>query len=216
VNEAYTDALVTAGITPLILPPIVSGAAISALDGVDGLVLTGGEDIDPKHFDQSPHEKTGAPHAARDAYEIALATAARDRRMPTFAICRGAQLMNVALGGTLVQDIGSQRATDIQHDQSARRTERVHAISVDEGSLLSQIVGAAEISVNSSHHQSIDQIASGLRVTATSNDGIVEAIESTDPAWWMLGVQWHPEELVSTQEDWDRQLFEAFSAAAAR
>ena len=214
VNEAYTDAVVAAGMTPFILAPVASGAAIDALDGVDALLLTGGEDIDPKYFDQHPHEKTSEPHAARDACELALARAARDRRMPTFAICRGAQVMNVALGGTLVQDIGSQRRTEINHDQSVRRTERVHAVSVDEGSLLSRIVGAAEISVNSSHHQSVDQVAPGLRVTATANDGIIESIESTDPAWWMLAVQWHPEELVATVEDWDRRLFEAFAHAA--
>ena len=214
VNEAYTDALLAAGLTPFILPPIRPGAAVDALADVDGLLLTGGEDVDPKHFDQAPHEKTGDPHAARDACELALAQAARDRRTPTFAICRGTQVMNVALGGTLVQDIGSQRTTDINHDQSAHRTERVHAVSVDEGSLLSRIVGAAEISVNSSHHQSVDRVAPGLRVTATASDGILEALESTDPAWWMLAVQWHPEELVATVEDWDRRLFEAFARAA--
>jgi len=215
VNEAYTDALVAAGMTPFVLPPIDPQAALDALSGVDALLLTGGEDIDPKHFDQPPHEKAGEPHAARDACELTLARAARDRRTPTFAICRGAQVMNVALGGTLVQDIGSQRTTEINHDQSARRTERVHAISVDEGSLLSRVVGAADIGVNSSHHQSVDQVAPGLRVTATASDGIIEAVESTDPAWWMLAVQWHPEELVGTAEDWDRRLFQAFARAAA-
>lgn len=214
VNEAYTDALVAAGMTPFVLPPVAPRAAIDALDGVDALLLTGGEDIDPKHFAQPPHEKTGVPHVARDTCELALARAARDRRTPTFAICRGAQVMNVALGGTLVQDIGSLGSTDINHDQSARRTERVHAVSVDEGSLLSRIVGAAEISVNSSHHQSVDHVASGLRVTATARDGIIEAVESTDPGWWMLAVQWHPEELVGTPEDWDRLLFRAFARAA--
>ena len=215
VNEAYTDALVTAGMTPFVLPPIDPHAALDALNDVDALLLTGGEDIDPKHFNQPPHERAGEPHAARDACELALARAARDRRTPTFAICRGAQLMNVALGGTLVQDIGSQRTTAINHDQSVRRTERVHPVSVDEGSLLSRIVGSAEIRVNSSHHQSVDQLAPGLRVTATASDGIIEAVEATDPAWWMLAVQWHPEELVGTPEDWDRRLFDAFARAAA-
>jgi putative glutamine amidotransferase len=216
VNEAYTDALVAAGMTPLVLPPIDPRAALDALDGVDALLLTGGEDIDPKYFDQPPHEKAGEPHAARDACEIALARAARDRRTPTLAICRGAQVINVALGGTLVQDIPSQRETDVNHDQSAQRSERVHAISVDEGSLLSRVVGAADIRVNSSHHQSVDEVAPGLRVTAKASDGIVEAVESSDPAWWMLAVQWHPEELTTTPEDWDRKLFEAFARAASR
>lgn len=214
VNEAYTDALLAAGMTPFVLPPIDPRAALDALDGVDALLLTGGEDVDPKHFDQPAHERTGEPHAARDACELALARAARDRRTPTLAICRGAQVINVALGGTLVQDVGSQRATDTNHDQSARRTERVHSVSVDEGSLLSRIVGAAEISVNSSHHQSVGDVAPGLRVTATASDGIIEAIEPVDSAWWMLAVQWHPEELTGTPDDWDRRLFEAFARAA--
>lgn len=214
VNEAYIDALVGAGITPLVLPPIEPRPALEALESVDALLLTGGEDIDPKHFDQPPHEKAGQPHRARDACELALARGAQERRTPTLALCRGMQLINVALGGTLVQDIGSQRKTDINHDQSVRRTERVHAVAVDEGSLLSRIVGAAEISVNSSHHQSVDEVAPGVRVTATAPDGIIEAIESADPAWWMLGVQWHPEELVATPEDWDRRLFQAFARAA--
>jgi putative glutamine amidotransferase len=216
VNEAYTDALLAAGMIPLVVPPIDPRAAVSALNGVDALVLTGGEDMDPKHFDQPSHEKTGQPHAARDTCELALARAARDRRTPTLAICRGAQVMNVAFGGTLVQDIGSQRTTDTNHDQSTRRTERVHAVSVDEGSLLSRIVGAAEISVNSSHHQSVDHVAPGLRVTATASDGIIEALESADPAWWMVAVQWHPEELTGTPEDWDRRLFEGFAAISSR
>ena len=92
----------------------------------------------------------------------------------------------------------------------------MHAVSVDEGSLLSRIVGTAEINVNSSHHQSVDAVAPVLRVTAKAPDGIVEAVESNDPAWWMLAVQWHPEELMETPEDWDRKLFEAFARAAGR
>lgn len=211
VNEAYTDALVAAGLIPVILPPIDPVLAVGSLTDVAGLVLTGGEDIDPHRFSQEPHPATGAPHAGRDAYEIALARTAFERRIPTFAICRGAQIMNVTLGGTLIQDIPTQRPSGIDHDLSARRTERVHRVSIDSDSRLAAIFGETEIRANSSHHQAIDRVPPGLRVVGRSSDGIVEAVEATDPAWWMIAVQWHPEELTATKEDWDRRLFSAFA-----
>ena len=213
VNEAYTDALAAAGLIPMILPPIDPSIAVASLRNVAGLVLTGGEDVDPALFGEAPHPGTGVPHRGRDVYELALARAAALHRIPTLAICRGAQVMNVALGGTLVQDIAAQRPTSAEHDLSARRTERVHGVAVDADSRLARVVGATAIETNSSHHQSVDHAASELRVTARSADGIVEALEARDPDWWMLAVQWHPEELTGTQEDWDRRLFAAFAEA---
>jgi putative glutamine amidotransferase len=212
VNEAYTDAVAAAGLIPVVLPPVSPGMAVAAIEDIAGLVLTGGEDIDPRHFGQAAHPANGAPHAARDASELALARRALDQRIPTLAICRGAQIMNVALGGTLVQDIPSQHDGTVNHDPH-QRTKRVHRVSVDPASRLARVVGATSIITNSSHHQSIDAIASGLRVVARSDDGIVEGIEATDEDWWMLGVQWHPEELTETAEDWDRRLFSAFADA---
>jgi len=211
VNEAYTDALVAAGLIPVILPPIDPVLAVGSLTDVAGLVLTGGEDVDPHRFNQEAHPATAAPHPGRDAYEIALATTAFERRVPTLAICRGAQVVNVALGGTLIQDIPTQRPSGIDHDLSARRTERVHTVAIETDSKLASILGDTEIRANSSHHQSIDRVPPGLRVVGKSPDGIVEAVEATDPAWWMLAVQWHPEELTATDEDWDRRLFSAFA-----
>jgi len=213
VNEAYTSALSSVGLVPLVLPPIDPSVAVAALGDVAGLVITGGEDVDPERFGESAHPATGKPHAGRDAYELALAMAAFERRVPTFAICRGIQVMNVALGGTLVQDIASQRPSDVEHDLSSRRTERVHAVEIEPDSELARVVGATRITANSSHHQSVDRVANDLRVTARSDDGIVEAVEPREPGWWMLGVQWHPEELVGTPEDWDRRLFDAFANA---
>jgi len=212
-NEAYTDALAAAGLVPLILPPIDPIVAIASLTDIAGLVLTGGEDIDPEHFGQAAHAETSAPHRRRDGYELALAREAHERRIPTLAICRGAQVVNVALGGTLIQDIPSQRPSKIGHDQSDRRNDRVHPVTVEAGSHLARIVGATTITTNSSHHQSIDGVGRGLRVTAQTADGIIEALEPTDPAWWMIAVQWHPEELTATPEDWDRRLFAAFGDA---
>ena len=211
VNEAYTNALVAFELIPIVLPPIDAAKAAASLDSVAGLVLTGGEDMDPARYGESPISATGQPHQARDAYEIALARIAHELRVPTLAICRGAQVMNVALGGTLIQDIPSQHPSAISHDPAGKRAERTHRVDIDSNSRLADIVAETSISTNSSHHQSVDRIAAGLRVTACAQDGIVEAIESTDPAWWMISVQWHPEELTTTPEDWDRRLFSAFA-----
>ena len=213
VNEAYTAALADVGLVPMVLPPVSPSMAAASLVDVAGLVLTGGEDIDPARFGQEKHPANGEPHPARDGYELALAHAAAERRIPTLAICRGAQIMNVALGGTLVQDIPSQHASSIDHAPQGKRGQRTHDVNIETDSRLARIVGTTSISTNSSHHQSIDQVGRGLRVVASSPDGIVEAIEPSDPAWWMVAVQWHPEELTATPEDWDRRLFAAFADA---
>jgi putative glutamine amidotransferase len=212
VNEAYTNALAAAGLVPVVLPPIDPSVAVASLTDVAGLVLTGGEDMDPALFGESPHPATGQPHDRRDAYELALAREAHARRIPTLAICRGAQVMNVALGGTLMQDIPTQHPSDVEH-ADARRDERVHGVDLETGSRLARVVGATSISTNSSHHQAAARVARELRVTGKSPDGIIEAFEPTDPAWWMIAVQWHPEELTATPEDWDRRLFAAFGDA---
>lgn len=213
-NEAYVAALAHAGLLPLALAPLGETAAREALatPGVAGLVLTGGEDLAPSTYDAVDAGSTPA-HPERDATELALALEARDRGMPTLAICRGIQVMNVALGGSLIQDIASQVPGADPHERSDARTERVHAIRVRNGSRLAGIAGARDLRVNSSHHQSLDRIADGLTVVASAPDGVVEAVESADPAWWMVAVQWHPEELTATPEPWDRNLFAAFAAA---
>lgn len=211
VNEAYTNALASFGLIPIVLPPIAAATAAAALTDVAGLVLTGGEDIDPAYFGEAAHAATGAPHHGRDTYELALARRAHELRVPTLAICRGIQVMNVALGGSLVQDVPSQLGATIDHDPAGKRDQRVHAIAIERGSRLAGIVGANEIAVNSSHHQALSHVAPPLKIAARSTDGVIEAAESRDPAWWMIGVQWHPEELTGTPEDWDRRIFRAFA-----
>jgi putative glutamine amidotransferase len=213
VNEAYTDALAAAGLIPVILPPIDPPLAVASLRDVAGLVLTGGEDVEPSLFGQTAHPSTGEPHRGRDAYEIALARAAFERRVPTLAICRGAQVMNVALGGTLVQHIPDELPSAIDHDASDRRAERVHRVAIEAGTRLVRVLGDRDIRTNSSHHQSLGAVSPELRVSAVSEDGIIEGVEARDPAWWMLAVQWHPEELTKTPEDWDRRLFAGFADA---
>jgi len=210
VNEAYAGALESSGIVPLVVPPLAAGFDDLAAR-VDGLVLTGGEDVDPALYAAARHAQTDAPHRARDASEIALVAAARAARLPTLAICRGLQVANVALGGTLVQDLPSERPSSVAHARSDARAERVHEVRVDAGSRLAAALGATALTVNSSHHQSVDRVAPGLVVTATAPDGVVEGAEWTGgDGWWLVGVQWHPEELVDTPEPWDRALFAAF------
>ena len=208
-NAAYTTALEEAGLVPLLVPPLADPARVSAiLDVVDGLALTGGEDIDPATYGATPHPKLGPIVPERDATEIALTRAAQERGMPLLAICRGIQIANVALGGTLVQDLPSERPSDVQHGAS---DERTHEVRLQAGSRLAAALGAPCIQVNSTHHQAIDRVATALRATGLATDGLVEGVESADPSWWMLGVQWHPEELTHTPEPWDRALFAAFA-----
>jgi putative glutamine amidotransferase len=215
-NEAYVTAIAGAGLVPLIVPPLETVDPDAILDAVQGLVLSGGEDVAPAEYGAAASPRTYAPHLLRDSTELALARRARERRMPTLAICRGIQLINVALGGTLVQDIPSEVKTPLEHDLSERRTERVHDIEVTEGSKLARALGGTRIAVNSSHHQAIATPAKGLTITARSSDGVIEGVEWTADDWWMLGVQWHPEELAGDAQPWDRNLFAAFAAALRR
>ena len=211
-TAAYVTALERAGLIPLIVPPLSSAeAASSVLDSVAGLVLTGGEDVDPARYGEKRHEKVVSVNAARDATEAALVEEARARGTPVLAICRGIQILNVALGGSLVQDIPTQCESTIDHDEEGARTSRSHEISIEPGSLIAKAVGTEHCSVNSFHHQSVKRVADGMRVTARSPDGIIEGIESTDEDWWAMGVQWHPEEMTESAEPWDRGLFKAFA-----
>ncbi len=214
-NEAYVAAVAAAGLVPLIIPPLATVDVDALLGAVRGLVLSGGEDVAPDAYGAAD-AGSEPPHRLRDATELALVRRARELRMPTLAICRGLQLANVAFGGTLVQDIPSQMPSASDHEQSKRRRERVHDISLERDSVLARTLGATDLAVNSSHHQALDRVAGGLRVVGRSPDGVVEAAEWTGDDWWMLGVQWHPEELVETPEPWDRNLFTAFAKQVSR
>ena len=213
-NEAYVSAARAAGLVPVVVPPVDPDALDPILDAIAGVILTGGEDIDPAAYRAETSPKSHEPHRPRDACELALTRAAMKRGLPTLAICRGIQLVNVAFGGTLVQDIASQRPSPIDHDQSTARADRLHDVDIAPGSKLAAAVGATRISVNSSHHQAVDRAADGLTVTAWSPDGIIEGVEWAGDDWWMLGVQWHPEELVGDAKEWDRGLFKAFAEQA--
>ena len=210
-TAAYVTALENAGLIPLIVPPLSSPSAAAAImHSVSGLVLTGGEDVDPARYGEKRHEKVRSVNAARDATEAALIEQAKARGKPVLAICRGIQILNVALGGTLVQDIPSQCGTKIAHDEDSPRDTRTHEISIEPGSLIAKAVGAEHVTVNSFHHQAVRRVADGMRVTARSPDGIIEGLESSGD-WWVMAVQWHPEEMTDSPEPWDRGLFKAFA-----
>ena len=212
-NASYTDSLRSARLRPFILPVLDPVDAHAMLEGMDGLVLTGGEDIDPRQYSQAAHRALGDVHAGRDGFELALLRAAMARHLPTLAICRGIQIANVALGGTLVQDLPSEWPGAIEHEGSWPRDQRVHAVRVSVHSRLARALGAEELTVNSFHHQAVAELAPGLMAVAHAPDGVIEGVEWRGDDWWMLGVQWHPEELTATTEDWDRELFLAFAGA---
>lgn len=216
VNEAYTDAVKRFGAVPLVVPPLGENAADAVLDRVDGLLVTGGEDVDPALYGQSRHPTVDEVHAARDRSEIALVRAARSKAVPTLAICRGVQVANVALGGTLVQDVRSLIPGAHAHDCGDEgRAARVHPATIAPGSRLGSALGATALLVNSIHHQALDRAAEGLDIVARADDGVIEGVEWRSDAWWMIGVQWHPEELVDSPEPWDRALLTAFIEACA-
>jgi putative glutamine amidotransferase len=211
-NTAYVTALEQAGLVPVVVPPLKNAlAARRIIAATDGLVLTGGEDVDPALYGQSRHERLSTVNRPRDDTEIALVRAAREAGKPILAICRGPQLLNVALGGTLIQDIAACVPNALPHDSHDSRTARAHEIIIEPDSRIAAAVGATRISVNSLHHQSVLQPAPGLRVTARAPDGIIEGLESNDDHWWVLAVQWHPEEMSDSPEPWDRGIFRAFA-----
>ena len=215
-NESYLRAIEDARLTPTIVAPLENvDRCAEVLEAVRGLVLTGGEDVDPAEYGAVPHSALGETNPRRDRWEIALVRAAMERRIPTLAICRGIQILNVALGGTLVQDIPAQWPGALPHEDD-NRGARAHSVDIVEKSRTGAALGGAAIVVNSVHHQAIDKLAAGLRITGRSPDGLVEAVETEDDSWWAIGVQWHPEELTCTAEPWDRGLFAAFAERCRR
>jgi len=215
VRCAYSLCCQEAGLLPVLLP-VTDDEAVRAsqLDLVDGLLFSGGLDIHPGFYGEgeSVHVATETEAGGRDAHEIALARAAVARDLPIFAICRGLQVLNVALGGTLYQDLPTQVDTEWAHRQGPHSTEKTHRTYVAPGSRLGRILGGMEtLPINSHHHQAAKDVAPGLVVTARADDGVVEALEKPD-ARFLLAVQWHPENLYETDAP-SRALFAAFAAA---
>ena len=214
-SQSYVDALLKAGAAPMLIPNIADKAALRAVyQRLDGLLLPGGGDIDPAHYGEARHEKCNQPSAERDDTELALARWAMEGEVPILAICRGIQVLNVALGGSLYQDILSQIPGAQRHDwyPNHPRDRLSHTVAISPGTRLARIAGTTSLEVNSLHHQSVKDLAPGLAETGRSPDGIIEAVEAPDHAF-AIGVQWHPEELVGGDARAQR-LFAAFVEAS--
>lgn len=193
VNCTYLDWVTREGGAPLMLPNVDPDAATAMLDACDALLLTGGDDVAPLLYGREPERQMGQVDAPRDEFELPLARLALERGMPILGICRGIQLLNVAAGGTLRQDLASDPAATVQHRMKTAGGPAVHhSIDIVPGSRLHTLVGHERMAVNSYHHQAVDDVADGFQATATSADGVIEALEPIDDRN-ILAVQWHPE-----------------------
>ncbi|MBC7517534.1 MAG: gamma-glutamyl-gamma-aminobutyrate hydrolase family protein [Microbacteriaceae bacterium] len=208
--EVYLDSVTRAGGVAVLLPPQpVTAAAIDrVIDALDGLVLSGGADVDPALYGQEAHERTGTPRTDRDAWELALIRRAIERELPFLAICRGAQVLNVALGGTLHQHLPDLVGSE-KYQVGAGQFSAIDVL-VAADSQLARVLGqtAANLSVQCYHHQALDRVAPGLTVSAATDDGVIEAVE-LDGVPFGIAVQWHPE-----QDAADHRLFAGLVAAA--
>ena len=212
-KEAYTRAVEMAGGEPELIPADLAEQEIGdLLSRLDGLLLTGGGDIDPARFHVSPHPRVYGISETRDATEIALVLGGRERRIPFFGICRGCQVVNVAFSGTLYTHILDQLSGALEHSHEKFKEEH-HFVTVEPDSLLESITGCEELVVNSLHHQGIKTIAPGLIATACAPDGLVEALELPSHPFG-LAVQWHPEHLTDRPEM--AALFQALTQASEK
>lgn len=201
-RDDYVRAVETAGGLPLVLAPgkpeDAPALAAEYLDRVQALVLSGGADVDPALYGEARHATVKRVFPERDAFELALCREALRRDLPTLAICRGHQLLNVATGGTLFQDIASQVEAAVVHDPDQERWERCHDVVLLPGTRLRDILGQERVAVNSFHHQAVKELGQGLVLSARGcDDGVIEGMEMPDRKF-MIGVQWHPESF------WDR------------
>jgi putative glutamine amidotransferase len=215
----YVEGIFEAGGMPVVLPPLGdSGSIQGLLDGMDGLVLSGGSDLHPGYYGEETVPELGPTVPERDAFEMRLLGYALRRGIPVLGICRGMQVLNVALGGTLFQDLPSQmdHLVLLGHRQETPKWEPTHEVGVDRGSQVAEIMGTEELKVNSYHHQAIKDLAHGLVAVAHAPDGVVEAVEWGDLSQrWLVGVQWHAEAMRGTSPA-HGNLFEAHVYAAKR
>jgi len=208
IGHTYTDSVLRAGGIPLALIPIPHHDIDHLLDGVDGLVMSGGGDVEPRRYGQEPHGKTRRTNSDRDEFEVALIRAAQERKMPVLAICRGVQVVNVAFGGNLIQDIPSMIGSK-DHDVIGHAVYDGHQmVTIAADSKIAKATGETEMLVNSIHHQAIDRLAEGFRAVAWASDGVIEGIEHADVDWELLGVQWHPEFLEDNFDEPSQRLFD--------
>lgn len=213
VPTEYVDAIRLAGGAPMLLPPVEGEGEV--LEGLDALVLPGGGDIDPVHYgDDDYHPSNYDVSPERDAFELALVRAAvRRPGLPLLCICRGMQVLNVALGGDLVQHVPDRYGERVLHRDPERKPVE-HPVRIDPASQIAHLVGGTNVVVRSFHHQAVDRLGEGLRAVAWAEDGVVEAVEHTARSW-VIALQWHPEH-AAVRDARARELFDAFVAAAAQ
>ena len=217
VNAAYVRSVLLAGGVPLILSPLIGPDAVArAVDGLDGLLLSGGEDIDPALYGMERSPLCHPPSRERDLFELALLAAARQRELPVLGICRGIQVVNVGMGGTLFQDLPSERSGPVDHYPATARDARGHRVSLAPGSRAAAALGVEEVRVNSFHHQAVRELAPGLVASGWTEDGLIEAVETPADGPWLLAVQWHPEEMHADRAAPERGLFRALVEEAGR
>ncbi len=210
VPENYVDCVRRAGGRPSLLLPGEDVSPGELLDGLGGLLLVGGGDVDPARFGAEPDREVYGLEPDRDAMEIGLLREAARREVPTLAICRGIQVMNVAFGGTLVQHLPDHEGY-LEHGAPGGEDHRRHDVKLAAGSRMAEACGAEVLSCSTHHHQGVDRVGDGLTATGWSEDGLVEALE-TDGGW-MLGVQWHPED-TADDDPFQQALFDALVARA--
>jgi putative glutamine amidotransferase len=212
--QRYYHAVQKAGGMSLVLPPIGSRSTLrKTLQHLDGILISGGNfDIHPSYYGEEPISALGATKRERTEFELELIDLAWNQDLPLLGICGGAQAINVALGGSLYQDIATELPNANQHEQGAKRNEGGHPIEIHPGTRLRQIVQKQTLEVNTTHHQAVRKVGKGLRVNATAKDGLIEGIESPNHKF-VLGVQWHPEALVDL-DTYQRRIFSSFISAA--
>lgn len=205
--QSFVSALQAAGAAPLIVPISNPEEARTYIALADGLLLTGGYDINPAQYGEDPIPQLQAIHPKRDASELALIEAALEKGIPILGVCRGMQLLNVYYGGTLYQDLPSQYGQPLQqHVQLSSFHVPIQQIAIQSGSYLQELLGVEKLWVNSFHHQGIKDLGEGLAATAATSDGIIEAIELQDTPSQVVGIQWHPE-IMLDEDEASRTLF---------
>ena len=211
VPRSYVNAVLLNGGIPVVVPLMNDdNELIELLNSLDGVIFTGGEDFDPAYYNERPIPQMGTVNAPRDRFDIKLLNLAAERGVPILGICRGVQLINIAFGGSLYQDLPAQyHDTSIRHRQRQSNTEASHAVIVEDNTVFADIVKDRMLMVNSSHHQAVKDVARGFRVAGKSPDKVVEVIEKIDADNWILGVQFHPELLV-THDLAMRRIFQRF------
>jgi putative glutamine amidotransferase len=209
-SNDYIKAILQAGGIPVILPIGIDEDVAQIVEKLDGLLVTGGGDIDPTLFGEEPHPKLGTISPGRDSFELAIIQETLAKDKPILAICRGIQILNIALGGDMYQDIYTQHDSQLlQHSQKATRDHLAHFVEVKENSLLATISGETKFRVNTYHHQAVRHVPFPLEVSSVASDGIIEAIESTEHPF-VLGVQWHPECLAINGNEVAKRMFTRF------